>query len=270
VFDRAAFAAALQGQDAAIYGVGLPEQFTFDDSIFQSTNVDILGTFLEALRESPVRRLVYLSTYEVFEVVDKHIRESHPVADTGTMSAYFAAMTRAYVLATTRAESMGTTLTTIHPAAVYGGRNTGDGVTNVIENLLRWRVWRLPTILPGRFPVVHAESLARAIVASLDHPGAFIVSDGMSSLGELARAVRAQARSWVPPTIPKAMAYAATALIEGLARLMRVRPILAKVQLDFITNGAEPLAERAQQQLGWMPMPLAEGLRRYLAQRRSG
>ena len=269
VFDISAFADALQGQDAAIYGVGLPEQFTFDSSIFQRTNVDLLEVFLEAMRRTAVRRLVYVSTYEVFEAVNNHIRETHPIADTNRMTAYFAAMTRAYQLATARAADMGLSLTTIHPAALYGGRNTGDGFTNVIESLLHWRVWRLPTILPGRFPLVHADSLARAIIASLDHPGAFIVSDGMCSLGELARALRVQQSCWVPPSSPKALAYASTALIEGLARLIHVRPILAKVQLDFITSGVEPMADHAQQQLGWKPLPLAEGLRRYLAVRQS-
>ena len=38
-------------------------------------------TFLEALRSSGVRRLTYISTYEVFEVVDNEIDETHPIAD---------------------------------------------------------------------------------------------------------------------------------------------------------------------------------------------
>jgi nucleoside-diphosphate-sugar epimerase len=268
VFDPAAFATALQGQDAAVYGVGLPEQFTFDAGVFEQVNLGLLREFCAALGSSAVRRWLYVSTYEVFAPQQGLIRESHPVADPAAMSPYFAAMTRAYLVARECAAAHGVALTTLHPAAVYGGLDTGDGVTHVLENLLHARAWRLPTVLPGRFPVVHVASLAQAIVRALGHPGAFIVSDGMTSLGELARAQRREAgRGWVPPSIPRGLAYATVRLIEAVARLLRVRPILATVQLDFITAGHEPRADRAREVLGWQPWPLEHGLRTFLAER---
>lgn len=267
-FTTEVFSPLLADCDCAVYGVGLPEQFAFDTSIFERVNLGLFQTFTQAMERSPLRRLVYLSTYEVFEHRQLQIRETHPIADTATMSPYFRAMTQAYVHATQFAARTGTRLTTIHPAAVYGGLNTGDGFTNVIENLLNWRVWNMPTVLPGQFPLVHADSLAQAIVRALDADGAFLVSDGMHSLKSLAQALRTQARSYVPPQIPAGLAYAATALVEALGRALRFRPMLCKVQLDFITAGLEPLPDRAVQTLGWQPMPLADGLRRYLAERK--
>jgi nucleoside-diphosphate-sugar epimerase len=68
--------------DHVIYGIGLPEQFLFDNSVFDRVNCQLLRTFLEALRSSGVRRLTYISTYEVFEVIDNEIDETHPVAPT--------------------------------------------------------------------------------------------------------------------------------------------------------------------------------------------
>jgi dihydroflavonol-4-reductase len=267
VFDDAAFAKALQGIDAVIYGVGLPEQFAFDDGVFARTNRDLFAVFLQSLEHSPVRRLVYISTYEVFEAQGGRIVETHAPADTAAMTPYFRAMGQAYRLALDAQQRLGLALTTIHPAAVYGGLNTGDGFTNYLENLLQWRVWRMPAIVRGEFPVVHAESLAQAIVKALDHRGAFIVSDGMSSLRGLALALRAQTSCWVPPRIPLFMARASAALFEAFARLSGRRPILARVQLDFITQGWQPVAERARQELGWQPLPLEDGLARYLRTR---
>ena len=63
-------------------------------------------------------------------------------------------------------------LTTIHPAAVYGGHNTGGGITDYMENLASRNWPRLPFINPSSFPVVHVQSLTDAIVKSLDTPGA--------------------------------------------------------------------------------------------------
>jgi dihydroflavonol-4-reductase len=266
-FSQAVFAEQLAGQDIAIYGIGLPEQFTFDTEVFERVNLHLLKDFLAAMEKSALRRLVYISTYEVFAAQQGVIRESHPVSALDGLSPYFRAMTQAYVEATRFAQRSGTALTTIHPAALYGGLNTGEGFTNVIESLLNWRLWRLPVVLPGRFPLVHADSLAQAIVSAMDHPGAFIVSDGMSSLKQLSQALRKQASSYPAPQVPAALAYAATAPVEALGRALRIRPILCKVQLDFITLGSEPLAERAAATLRWAPMSLHEGLNRYLQDR---
>lgn len=266
-FDEDMFVRVLQGADCAIYGVGLPEQFTFDAGVFERVNLGLLQTFLGAMEKTPLRRLVYISTYEVFTARAGVIRETHARAGLDGLSPYFKAMTQAYDAAHAFAARTGTRLTTIHPAALYGGLNTGEGFTNVVENLLHWRLWKLPVVLPGRFPLVHAESLANATLRALDHDGAFIVSDGMFSLKSLARALRTTARSYVPPELPARLAYAATAPLEALGRALHFRPMLCKVQLDFITSGNEPRADRAVQQLGWSPRPIDAGLRRYLAER---
>jgi dihydroflavonol-4-reductase len=266
-FTEARFARLLPGMDCAIYGVGLPEQFAFDTDIFERVNLQLLQTFLRALEKSALRRLVYVSTYEVFTAQGGLIREHHPISELGSLTPYFCAMTKAYTEATAFAARTGTALTTIHPAALYGGLNTSEGFTNVVENLLNWRLWKLPVVLPGRFPLVHAASVADAMVRALGHEGAYIVSDGMCSLKSLAQSLRRQARSYVPPEIPAALAYAATAPMEALGRALHFRPMLCKVQLDFITNGSEPLADRAAQVLGWTPRPLEEGLRQYLTER---
>jgi dihydroflavonol-4-reductase len=277
-FDAAGFTNALAGQDAAIYGVGLPEQFAFDTGVFTRVNRDLFGVFLDALSRTECRRLVYISTYEVFDAIDGQIRERHAVAGTAGMTPYFAAMIEAYRLALAARERLGPStalrtglsLTTIHPAAVYGGRNTGDGFTNYLENILRWRVWMMPAGVAGRFPLVHVDSLADAIERSLKHEGAFIASDAMTSLADLARETRKLQSCWVPPTIPTVLGYASASLMEGFARLTRIRPPLARVQLDFITKGLEPMAERAASVLGWAPRPLAQGLEQYLEDRTRG
>ena len=268
-FTADTFKQALREVDCAVYAVGLPERFSLDDQIFQQINYGIFKTFVETLKQSDVRRLVYISTYEVFQPMAGVIRETHPIADQGAMTPYFKAMTQAYALALETAQELDLALTTIHPAAVYGGRNTGDGFTNYIENLLNWRVWKIPVIIAGRFPIVHTASLATAIVHSLDKTGAYIVSDQMTSLSEMALTLRENARSYIPPTVPLRMVRSATAMLEFFARLFRIRPIMARVQLEFITKGWEPRPDRAQEDLGWKPKSLSQGLQNYLRERTS-
>ncbi len=273
VFTGDVFASALTDVDLVFYGVGLPEQFTVDENVFQRINRGLLNTFLSAMEATRLRRLVYVSAYEVFAPRDGVVRESHPLADLDGLSPYFAAMAEAYGEVLAFAERTSTRLTTIHPAALYGGLNTGFGFTDVIENLLNKRFWRLPVLLSGRFPLVHAASLGDAVcrvvgtAPDLGHDGAFIVSDGMFDLPTLVRELRAQTSSMAPPTVPAPLAYAAIAPIEAAGRLLRRRPLLARVQLDLVTAGIEPLAARARSQLGWTPMPLSTGIARYLQER---
>ncbi len=268
-FTPAAFAEVLAGQDVAVYGVGMPEQFTFDAQVFEQVNHGLLKQFLVALEASPVRRLIYVSTYEVFASQDGVIRENHPVANEAGLSPYFAAMTRAYRHVLDRCQVLGVALTTIHPAALYGGLDTADGFTHFLENILNHRVWNIPTVLPGRFPVVHARSLAQAVLKAFDHAGPFIVSDGMTSLKSLALALRQQTHCYVPPSVPAPLAYAGTAMMEAVARALHLRPPLSRVQLDFITSGVEPRADKAAAVLGWQPWALDRGLKTYLEERPS-
>jgi dihydroflavonol-4-reductase len=268
-FDAAVFERALRDQDMVIYGVGLPEQFAPKKDLFERINLNLSAVFLEALAKSAVKRLVYISTYEVFSAQAGVIRESHSLEDPTKLSPYFAAMGRAYRLVQETAKANGIALTTIHPAAVYGGRDTGDGITHYLENILNRRYLKIPTILSGRFPVVHAQALARAIALSFDHQGAFIVSEGMTSLKDLAQSLRQLAPCFIPPQLPRPLVYASIGLMETGARWLGMRPLLSVSQLDFITKGDEPLAEQAQSVLGWRPGKLEDGLRTYLAERKS-
>jgi hypothetical protein len=58
-------------------------------------------------------------------------------------------------------------------------------------------------------------------------------------------------------------------LIEAIARIIKVKPFASAVQMAFLTKGWRPNVGRAIAVLDWKPMPLEEGVRRFLAARRS-
>ena len=260
----AAFKTALQGVDHAIYCIGLPEQFLFDTSAFDEVHCELLATFLDALRNSSVRRLTYLSTYEVFKVIDGVIDATHPIATAHHMTPYSQSKLRAYRLVAEFAAENGVQLTTIHPAAVYGGLNTGRGVTDYMSNLAGWKWYRLPFIHAGNFPVIHVDSLSDLIIKSLGRAGAYIASDEMTTLHGIAQAMRRQVPSYVPVVMPLAVAKAGVALMEAMAKVIRIKPLVSAVQQEFLTRGWRPDAAKTVAELGWTPMTLDEGIRRFL------
>ena len=262
-----AFRQALSGIDHVIYSVGLPEQYAPDSGVFERVNLDLLRTFLAEMAHADASSLTYISSYEVFQAIDGVIRESHPVSGEAGFSAYFQSMIRAYRLVTDFAVRHDIRLVTIHPAAVYGGLNTGHGFTNYIENLLHKRFWRVPFVFDGRFPVVHVDSLAQAIFVSLSGEGPYIVSEQMTTLKTIALVLRQHADSYVPLSAPVKLARAGATVLEWVARFTRTRPIMARVQIDFITQGIEPRSERITHELGWHPKTIDEGLAEYLENR---
>ena len=266
-FSADAFRAGLQDADHVIYGIGLPEQFTFDQAIFETVNCALLRTFLEELRKSDMRGLTYISTYEVFESVNDRIDETHPIADESDMTPYFQSMVRAFRLVVDFAKKNDIRLTTIHPAAVFGGLNTGSGITDFVENLVSGNWHKVPFITKTRFPIIHVGSLADAILKSIGTPGAYIASDQMTSLEEIARMMRVRVGSYVPLAMPLSITRVGVTILESASRLLGVKPIVSAVQLDYLTKGWEPSSDKAIRELSWTPMVLAEGMDRYLSAR---
>ena len=209
--------------------------------------------------------MTYISTYEVFEVVNGLIKETHPVADETHMTPYFQSMVRAYRIAAEFARTSTVRVTTIHPAAIFGGRNTGGGITDYMENLAARNWHRVPFINDSSFPVVHVDSLTDAIIKSLDRPTAYIISDQMTTLKEIAQIMRSQTSSYVPVIMPLPLVKFGVSMVEGIARMIGVMPFASAVQIDFLTKGWRPDPAKAISQLNWKPMPLHEGIRRFLS-----
>jgi nucleoside-diphosphate-sugar epimerase len=266
-FDAQAYRGAISDVDHVVYTLGIPEQYVPDTARFQRVNVELFRVFLDELIKAKQPALTYISTYEVFQAVNGVIRETHAVAKADGLSAYFRSMIAAYQAVKDYAKQYRIKLVTIHPAAVYGGINTGEGLTNYIENLLNRRFWRVPFVFDGRFPVVHTSSLADAIVASLHGSGAYLVSDQMTTLSSIARALREHCESYVPPIAPVKIARSGAAMLEWVSAVTRRKPLMARVQIDFITNGNEPVSGRLIQELGWRPKSLDEGLDQYMKMR---
>jgi len=68
----------------------------------------------------------------------------------------------------------------------------------------------------------------------------------------------------VPPTLPLPLARAFAGLGEGVARVIRRPPMLARGQLHYLQWQARADSSKAQRELGFTPTPLEDGLRRTL------
>jgi len=63
----------------------------------------------------------------------------------------------------------------------------------------------------------------------------------------------------VPPVMPMAFARAIAVAGEGLAKLTRRPPLIARGEQIFLASHPVPVADRARAELGWSSRPAGEG-----------
>jgi nucleoside-diphosphate-sugar epimerase len=154
-----------------------------------------------------------------------------------------------------------------NPSAVYG---PGPGSLSLEKQLFE-PVARgiLAFVTPGGMGVVHARGVAAGhlLVAERGRDGErYILSDRHVTLHELARTVvRVAHRGRVPRVLPAPVARAVATVGDAIAARTGLTPLISRGQLEFLLWNAAPDSTRAQEELGWEPTALEDGIRDSLA-----
>jgi len=265
VTDRASVDAAVRGCRAVFHTAGLPEQWLPDPRRFVAVNVDGSRHVGEAALAAGVERFVYTSTIDVFAW--EHGKEfDESTLATAPKGSHYECSKQEADRAMVALEGRGLPVRYTHPSAVYGPAPAiNPGLNDVLVRLVQGKI---PALLPGGFPVVFVDDVARGhLLAENASVGArFILSERYISLVELARAVIATAgKGKVPPVLPVWFAKLLSVTGEGLAKLTRRPPIIPTGQLQFLLEDVHPSAARAAGELDWSATPFADGIARTIA-----
>jgi dihydroflavonol-4-reductase len=256
---------AVQGAELVFNAMGLPEQWFADGAIFDRVNAVGSADLARAAKDAGVRRFIHSSTQDVFHAEQGERFDESRVADYQKGTTYERSKQRAEELVL--AEGNGMEVVILNPAAVYGpGPTTSHGLENgLFEPVVKKR---LPALTPGGMSLVFVGGVAQGHLAAAErgkHGERYILSDTYADLRELAETVvRLAGRGRVPPTLPLPLARAFAGLGEGVARVIRRPPMLARGQLHFIQWQGKADSSKAQRELGFEPTPLEEGLTRTL------
>jgi dihydroflavonol-4-reductase len=267
VCDEQAVRAAMAGCSRVFHCAGLPEQWLPDPDTFQQVNVGGTRNMIAAALDEGVERFVYTSTIDVFAAA-RGAEYDESMLDEEPKGTYYERSKQDADRLVVAALAEGLPAVFTHPAAVYGpGPAASPGLNDFFARL---RDGKVPGLLPGGMPVVHAGDLALGHLAAEDcDPGSrFIFSDRYFTIQDMAAVVLAQCgdgNSRIPMTLPGWLASLVSACGETLAKVRKKPPLIPRGQLTFMRWGARPRSDRAREFLSWQVTPFEEGVRQTLA-----
>ena len=258
-------AAALRNIDWVFHCAGMPEQWRRDESIFDRLNRGGTANMVAASLDAGVKRFVHTSTMDVFEAPRGGTLVETRLDPRPKHSAYERSK-QAAEREVEAARAKGLDAVYVNPAAVYGPCPRPLALNGFFIQLLRGKMPMLP---PGGMSVVFVEGVADAHIAAAERGRAgerYLVADAHVSMRQLAAEIGRQAGlARLPPQAPEALLRVIAAVSAPLARAFGFRPLVAPGELGFMLWDARVDSHKAQRELGFVPLPLAEGVARTLA-----
>jgi len=265
VRDTESLVNAVRGCELVFNAMGLPEQWLSDERTFHEVNAVGSENVARAARAAGVRRLVHTSTIDVFHAPRGGHFDESTLAGYPKGTAYERSKQQAERLVLDASGSMDVVL--VNPAGVYGLGPSGGA--SLEEDFFRPLVRkRLPAVPPGGMGVCFTEGVAAGhlLAAEGGRPGErYILCDRHVRMRELAqRVVRVAGRGRIPPSLSPRVARALALGGQLVSRAASRPPLLPTGQLHFLMWNAAPDSTKAQQELGWHPTALDDGLKRTL------
>jgi dihydroflavonol-4-reductase len=252
---------AFNGTEVLFHAAGKPEGWQRDPAAFDRINRGGTINVLAAAAKAGVQRVVYTSTMDVFRPDENGVLREEQIDPDPKPTAYEQSKQDA-MREVKRFLAGGLDVVQINPAATYGPAPFITGMAEFFARLLRQQVPLLP---PGGCALAYADAVGHAHVEAMERGRTgeqYLLACGYASLRELAELTLEPLGRKVPPTGPKWLMSALAAASEPVARLLGVRPLVARSVLTFFDWQVHVDASKAQREFGYEPVPIPEGVRR--------
>ena len=259
--DGTQLAAAVAGADWIVHAAGLTH--ARGPAEYHEANVKGTERMLRAaLAVTGLKRFVLISS----QAAAGPSADGRPVSETTLpqpVSAYGVSKLRSEELTMLMRDRI--PVVAIRPPAVYGPRD--DAILKVFVAVKRHVQ---PVLRPGgRFSLVHAEDLARAVRLTLTHPQApgevyFAAEPDVTDYDQMGGFVKEAMGTWaVRVSVPAFLLYAGALVGETVGGILGKPPFLSREKLREIGSGDWICASaKIRSRLGWEPtISLRDGIR---------
>ncbi|NEO85938.1 MAG: NAD-dependent epimerase/dehydratase family protein [Spirulina sp. SIO3F2] len=255
--DRAILDQAMTGVDWVFHTAAYVDLGIVDAERMAKVNIEGTRTVLAAAQAAAIQKLVYCSTIGIYgDTQGRTIDETFQREQQGFSSAYDSTKYAAQQLVD-QAVAEGLPAVSVMPSGIFGPDDPHFGP--VIRLFLQGK---LPFWLGGDrvTGIVHVDDLVEAMILAAEQsaPGEhYILSTDDLPTREMFGILGRLAGQDVPREIPKALAYAVTAVLDPIGQLSGWNPPLSRERLHYIYDRCVRVTgEKARRELGWQPRDL--------------
>jgi len=262
--DVDALTACFDGAEVVIHAAALIDIRRGRRAELDAANVGGTRNVLAACRRAGVRRLVYVSSIEAFDMSPRRrpIREDFGFARGNACMDYGESKAEASRLAAAAGLSGELETVLIAPTAIVGPWDYQDGpLTTMIRRFLAGKI---PAALPGGFDYVDVRDVAGAVLAAADRGRSgesYLVSGEYLSVADLMTALERLTGLRGPRLVlPLPAVRVLAELSESWSRFSGRPALFTRGSVDVLQIDARIDPAKARDELGYRPRPIRESL----------
>jgi nucleoside-diphosphate-sugar epimerase len=276
--DAQALAAAVRGITHIYHCAGCSTDWAPEAAFFAANVEGVRNLLAAAAGAGSLRRLLHVSTTDVYGYPCAPCDESHPTADAGLPYNHTKRLGEQCVWEARR--NTGLPVTVVRPATIFGPRGRAF-TAHIAEHIRRGS---MAVIDGGRAPggFCYVDNAVRAMIQAATAPRAegraYNIADGSGKTWREYVDALADALGKRRPmlSLPSAVALPLARSLEACHRALRLpgRPLLTRHAVYLLSRNQEYPAERARREFGFTPkVGFAEGVARaveWLERERAG
>lgn len=257
--DAARVRAIVTGCAVVYHSAGCPSRWRTDARRYEEDNVVATDNVVAASIATGVRRLVYTSAQDTFDLDRNTFDESTRASDLG-LTAFARSKIEAQRIVD-KAGVRGLSTISLHPALIFGPT---AGQPSMLNALLRGlAASRIPWIPPGGLAVVYSGDVAHGHVLAEKHGAdghSYLLAESFQSIKQIALEVHRISGARLPAFLPGLAAELAIQASTRLARVRGVEPAFTDEHVSILRRLGRPNAMKAQLKLGWRPIAFRDAL----------
>lgn len=262
--DPFAVSAAVRGCDTVFHLAGLVQISGVRKKQVFDINVGGTRNVVQACLEKGVKRLVHVSSVHALKEPEAGFIDETLDPDFNNLPGAYAKSKAMGTIEVINAIQKGLDAVIVFPTGVIGpfdfrSSYTGSAIKGYID------AGKPQYYFDGKYDFVDVRDVADGIYRawkSGEKGQGYIISGSVSSLKDIMDAVEQTTGHAIRShRVPRALVKAAAALAPVYYAIARKKPVLSKYSVDVLMSNSNISCEKAQEQLGYKPRPLARTIR---------
>lgn len=263
ILDKNSLQQAMKGADNVFHLAGLMPTKQGADKMMSGVNADGTRYICEAALESGVKKLVYVSTVQIFSRNEKGIIDEEVPLDLNSLSGSYQSSKVEATLTVLEMAKRGLDAVVICPSGVIGISDcpTKDEMTKA---LLTFASGKVNLVVKGAFDFVDVRDVVQGLIAARNKGRSgevYILTGTRVTITELHRITQQVAGVTAQRlVIPNWLAYSGVALMQKLLPLMGINSGYNRYTLQVLQGNSFYSSEKARRELSFVPRLLEESI----------